>query len=113
MRTRIMYIEEKGSALSGEARIGRVAFSKSGSSIYYRGNRFETLKGDGYKANYFEVESGDFFWISGCKADGQDRLYPGMISVDDDVQLEYWTQIRKAPECTGQTHFRSNGKYRK
>jgi len=95
MRTRIMYIEEKANALSGEAWIGRVSFSKSGSSVFYRGKRFETLKGNGYKANYFEVESGVTYWISGCKANGQDRLYPGMICIDDDVQLEYWTQIRK------------------
>lgn len=42
-----MYIENKSgeSDLSGDARIGRVTFSKSGKSIQYKGRTFETLRG--------------------------------------------------------------------
>jgi len=32
--SRIMYIENKSSGLSGPARIGRVTFSKSGKTVY-------------------------------------------------------------------------------
>ncbi len=35
-RSRAMYIEDKSGGLEGEARIGRVYFSKSGKTLYYR-----------------------------------------------------------------------------
>ncbi|WP_199911643.1 hypothetical protein [Dongshaea marina] len=90
-RSRIMYIEEKGSGLEGEARIGRVYFSKSGKTLYYRGRSFQSLKGLGFKANYFEVESGEHYWISGPRKDRQDRLYGGSlgVTIDADIKDEY------------------------
>lgn len=99
MRTRIMYIENK-QEFSGEARIGRVQFSKSGKSIYYQGKAYQTLAGRGFKSNYFEVETNVEYWISGCRKDGDDRLYGERlpIYIDDDVREEYWTIIRNQPE---------------
>ncbi len=95
-RTRIMYVEDKSGGLEGPARIGRVTFSKSGRTLHYRGRAFQSLKGTGFKANYFDVETGDHFWISGPRRDGADRLYGGgePVTVDDDVAEEYWTEIR-------------------
>jgi hypothetical protein len=58
-KIRIMYIEFKGKGLTGPARIGRVKFSKSGSSVHYKGKTFEKLKGSGFKANFIDVETGD------------------------------------------------------
>ena len=100
MQSRIMYIEHKGSGLSCRARIGRVSFSKTGRTLYYGGKTFQSLKGAGSKANYFDIESGDEYWISGCKRDGSDRLYGERIPVeiDDDVRHAYWTKIRRQPE---------------
>jgi hypothetical protein len=40
-KTRVMYIEYKGEDVVGPARIGRVRYSKTGKSIYYRGRRFD------------------------------------------------------------------------
>lgn len=96
-RSRIMYIEDKSGGLQGPARIGRVYFSKSGKTLYYRGRRFRSLKGQGYKSNYFEVESGDEYWISGPRKDRNDGLYGGTNGaiVDDDVADEYWKLISK------------------
>ena len=93
--TRIMYIEYKGEGLTGPARIGRVTFSKSGKTLYYRGKAFQRFKG--FKANYFDVESGEHYWISGPKRNGGDALYATNIPVeiDDDVREEYWTKIRR------------------
>jgi len=90
-----MYIEDKSEGLDGPARIGRVFFSKSGRTIYYRGKRFQSLKGSGYKANYFEVDSGDHYWISGPRKDRNDRLYGGNrgVEVDDDAYEEYMAII--------------------
>ena len=108
---RIMYIEYKGGGLVGPARIGRVTFSKSGKSIYYDGQAFESLKGQGYKANYMEVETGDHYWISGCKQDGSDGLYTTSVEIDEDVREEYWTEIRGLPENKHLASFRGPGKH--
>lgn len=37
-----MYIERKAGELTGPARIGRVSFSKTGKSLYYRGQTGRT-----------------------------------------------------------------------
>ena len=108
----VMYIEEKP-GLAGHARIGRVSFSHSRRTVYYRGRRLQSLNGNGYKANYFNVESGLEYWISGCKKNGNDTLYPGIIEIDDDAREEYWMDIRKNPENVHLTKFRSEGKYSK
>ena len=94
-RSKIMYIEDKSSGLEGEARIGRVYFSKSGKTLYYQGQKFQSLKGTGFKANYFEVESGDHYWISGPRKDQNDRLYGGNrgVEIDKDAHEEYMAYI--------------------
>lgn len=104
-RSRIMYIEDKSQGLEGDAVIGRVTFSKRGSSIHYKGRTFQTLAGRGFKENYFDVETGAYYWISGCRKDGADRLYHGgqPVFIDEDVREEYWTVIRKMPECVDRT----------
>lgn len=112
-KSEIMYIEYKGGSLIGPARIGRVTFSKSRKTIYYHDCRFRSLKGDGYKANYWDTNSGGSYWISSCRADGQDTLYPDMIEIDDNVREEYWTKIRNRPDLVETTCFRSEGKYSK
>jgi hypothetical protein len=111
MRSRIMYIEYKGNDISGPARIGRVTFSKSGRSLYYRGCCFQTLGGRGFKANYFDVTTGEEYWISGCKKDGADRLYSGAVEIDDDVAEEYWRDIRGQPDRVKECEERRSGKY--
>ena len=108
----IRYIEMKPD-LSGPARIGRVTFSKTRKSIYYDGKTLQSLKGKGYKANFYNVETAMWYWVSKCRKDGNDRLYPGVIEIDDDVREEYWTEIRKQPENKRLTQFRSSGKHSK
>ncbi len=96
MKSRIMYIESKVGGLTGPASIGRVTFSKTGATLYYAGRSFQSLKGSGFKSNYFDLETGDAYWISGPRKDGQDSLYPTNVAtvVDADVHDEYWTKIR-------------------
>jgi hypothetical protein len=96
-KSRIMYIENKSAGLNGAARIGRVTLSKSGRSLRYGGRTFQSLGGAGFKANYFDVESGEHFWISGPRRDGRDRLYDGSsmpVDIDHDIAEEYWSEIR-------------------
>ncbi|WP_033920460.1 hypothetical protein [Sphingomonas sp. 37zxx] len=100
-KTRIMYVEDKSGGLNGPARIGRVMMSQSGQSIHYDGRTFQRLGGSGgLKSNYFDVATGEEYWISGPRRDGADRLYPSSarpIEVDADVRDEYWRDVRGLP----------------
>ena len=107
MQSRIMYIENKGSGLDGPGRIGRVSFSKTGSTIYYQGRAFRSLKGKGFKANYYDIDTKEEYWISGPKKNGEDKLYGGKVEVDDDVKEEYWTSIRNKPRRVNEAVYRS------
>ena len=113
MLTRIMYIESKTGGITGPARIGRVRFSKSRRSLHYGGRTFGSLNGHGFKANYFDLETGAYYWISGCKRDGTDALYSTTVEVDEDVRDEYWRTIRNRPDLAETTSFRCSGKYSK
>jgi hypothetical protein len=75
MNCRVMYIELKADGVRGPARIGRVEFSKTGKTLYYSGRKLAPLNGRGFKANYFDSETLEEFWISGPKANGTDSLY--------------------------------------
>lgn len=82
-KTETKYIERKtrnGRFLDhrGPAVIAEVTFSKSGRTIYYKGESFKcpsfNMTGCIY-GNYYD-ENGDEFWISGVKKKGSNR-YPG------------------------------------
>ena len=111
MKSQIMYIECKAGGLTGPARIGRVTFSQSGRTIYYGGKAFRRVRG--YKANYVDVETGEEYWISGCKKDGDDTLYPDIVEIDEDAREEYWLKIRNRPDCVELNSIQSEGKYSK
>ena len=111
MKTRIMYIECKGGELTGPGRIGRVTFSKTGKTIRYMGIELQSLKGQGYKSNYYDVETGCEYWVSGPKKNGQDTLYPDRVEIDEDVVEEYWYSIRGVSEKINKTVIRSEGKH--
>jgi len=104
-----MYIERKSGQISGPARIGRFTFSRSGQTIDYRGHRFYPALG--LKANYCDWETGELYWISGCKKGGGDRLYRGTIEIDEDALEEYWTEIRGLPRNKDQRTIRGAEKY--
>ena len=99
-RPRIMYIERKAGSLIGRARIGRVTFNRTGRTIYCHDQVFHRIVGGGFKSNYYEEATGEDYWISGCKRRGGDQLYATNvpIEIDDDVRVEYWRDVRSAPE---------------
>jgi hypothetical protein len=88
-----MYIELKtGFNHDGPAWIGRVCFSKSGRTLYYRGHRLQSLNGaGGMTANYVDIDTGDEFWVSGVKKNRRDRhrYGHGPVEVDADAADEY------------------------
>ncbi len=113
MKSQIMYIECKGtSSWTGSGRIGRATFSKTGRTLYYQGRTLQPLKHPAGRANYLDIDTGEHFWISGCKKAGNDTLCPGVIEIDKDVRKEYWLRIRNQPELASQATVRSKGKNR-
>lgn len=98
MKTAIKYIELKsGFGHSGPAWIGLVSFSKSGRTIYFDGKAFQSLDGNGISSNFYDLENGDEYWISGAKKDQTDRhqFGSGKIQVEDRIIEEYLTFVNK------------------
>lgn len=101
MNSRIMYVELKsGCRDRGPAWIGRVSFSKTGKTAYYRGKRLTSMNGKGSGVNFCDAETGEGYWISGCKKKGHDRHWAGggPVEIDEDAREEYWTEIRGMPQ---------------
>ena len=98
MRTEIKYLELKsGFSDNGNAWIGLVSFSKSGKTIYFDGKAFQSLGGMGISGNYFDLESGNEYWISGVKKDMSDRhqFGGGKILVEKRILNDYLQTIGK------------------
>ncbi len=106
--SRIMYIENKSAqkagthGVQGPAVIGRVTFSKTGRTLYYKGRKLMKT-GRGYKYNHFDEETGELFWVSGPKKNGEDGLYGYRpVPIDEDVREEYWVKVRGKPTRAGE-----------
>jgi hypothetical protein len=90
MKTEIVYVEiETGANHDGKAWIGKCFFSKTGQTIYFNGKVYRKWKG--FSSNYFDIETGNGFWISGVKKNGTDRhrLGKGIIEIDESIIPEY------------------------
>lgn len=90
MKSDIIYVEKtNGSNHDGEAWIGKCTYSKSGLSIYFDGKGFKRQKG--FSSNYYDLDTGEDYWISKVKTNGQDRhkFGKGIIKIDKNVVEEY------------------------
>jgi hypothetical protein len=65
------------------------------------------LKASGYKWNCVDSETQARLWISGPRRDGADRLHGGLVEIDEDARVEYWTEIRERPDMVGQVCYRA------
>ena len=82
MKNRLIYVEQKsGHSDNGPAWIGIAGASKTGATIYSNGKAFKSLKGSGIGANFFDIETGDEYWISGIKKNNRDRHWAGSGNV--------------------------------
>ena len=91
-KRRVMFVENKDGDIDGvQGRIGWVTFSKTGLSIYYRGRTLRRAKRGGIRGNYFDVATGDEYWVSGIKQRGSNRHWAESITVrvDRDAVDEY------------------------
>ena len=88
----IRYIELKtGYDDDGPAWVGKVKLSKSGRTVYFNDKAFRSCGGQGISGNYYDVETGEEYWISGVKRDGTDRhrAGSGRIIVQSSIVDEY------------------------
>ena len=106
-----MYVENKGGGLDGCGRIGWVEVSRTARMYHYRGRRLAKTK-SGYKYNCVAEENGDLYWVSGPRKDGADKLYGGVVQIDEDARVEYWTKIRRQPSCVAMTEYRAGASTR-
>jgi hypothetical protein len=99
MNLMLQYIEKcTGANHTGPAWIGHVRTSKTGVTIYSNGRAFK--RGSSDFGNHYDLETGDPFWISGIKRNGEDRHWAGSgaITIEADVVTEYL-------EITGQAEL--------
>jgi hypothetical protein len=90
METRLMYIELKsGYSDNGPAWIGLVTFSRTKTTIYFNNKAYKKNRGTG--SNFCDIETGEEYWISGVKKNGEDRHWAGngKILIDKEVIDEY------------------------
>lgn len=90
----LKYIELKsGYTDNGPAWIGTVKQSKSGKTIYFNGKAFG--RGNGVSGNHYDVETGEEYWISNVKKNGEDRHWAGAgkIEIESAAVAEYLQTI--------------------
>ena len=88
MKPELKYIELKtGYSDNGPAWIGYVEYSKSRKTIYFNDKAFG---GNGH-GGCNDVESGETYWITGIKNDGNNRhqLGKGIIQIEETAIEEY------------------------
>jgi hypothetical protein len=88
----LRYIELKsGYHDNGPASIGWVTFSKTGRTIYYQGKALRRIPKGGNGSNHWDVKTGEEYWVSGIKKNGEDRHWAGKgpVPIDDDAREEY------------------------
>lgn len=96
----LRYIELKsGHSDDGPAWIAYVQQSKTGRTLYFNGRGLMKLKGQQREAdggNYVDMETGESFWVSGVKKNGQDRHWSGSgkVLVEAAAVAEYLETIR-------------------
>ena len=93
----IKYIELKtGYADNGPAWIGNVRESKTGKTIYFNNHAFQ--KCQGIQGNYYDIETGEEYWISGIKRNGQDWHWAGSgkVIIDRKCVDEYLSIVNRS-----------------
>ena len=95
----LRYIELKsGHSDNGPAWIGYVTSSKTGRTLYFDGRGLRKLKGQrrgDSGGNYVDMETGESFWISGVKKNGEDRHWAGSgkVLVEAEAVSDYLQTI--------------------
>jgi hypothetical protein len=88
----LKYIELKsGYHDNGPAWIARVKVSSSGRTLYFDGKALKRTSRGGSGGNYYDLESGEDYWVSGIKKNGLDRHWAGsgLVAIEAGAVPEY------------------------
>lgn len=91
-RRQLRYVElTTRSNHNGPASISWVTINRTGKTIYYRDRVLRRIRSGGVVGNYYDVETGEEYWVSGVKRNGEDRHWAGSgpVEIDDDARDEY------------------------
>ena len=91
-RKELRYVELKtGFNDNGPASVSWVTINRAGKTIYFRDRVLARIRGGGVKGNYYDTRTGEEYWVSGVKRNGEDRHWAGCgpVEVDDDARDEY------------------------
>lgn len=90
MATELIYVELKsGYNDDGPAWIGNGLFNRSWRTCYFNGRVFK--KSHGIGSNFYDLQTGDSYWISGLKKRGTNRHWAGngKIQIDREVVEDF------------------------
>lgn len=75
----------------GPAWVGRVRFSKTGRTIFYRGRELQRKAADDASGLHVDIATREEFWVSGVKRKRGPRPWLDRIDVvvDDDAREEF------------------------
>lgn len=77
-KRQLYYVELKsGYSDNGPAWICLLRVSQSGRSVYFNGQLLKKSGGRGISGNFYDLETGDGYWVSGVKKNGLDRHWAG------------------------------------
>jgi hypothetical protein len=81
----------------GPAWISRVRFNRSWKTASWHGRTLRRARGL-FDANFYDVETGEEFWLSGPHRDRADTRYSRIApTIDDDVRIAYEAFLRGEP----------------
>lgn len=103
MPDRIMFVQLKSgfNTDAGPSWISRVRFTRSWRTAYFHGRTLHRVTGTAHAnhdSNFYDVDSGEEFWLSGPKRDQTDGRYSNrQPEVDDDARAAYEAFLAGAP----------------
>ncbi|WP_203841235.1 hypothetical protein [Winogradskya humida] len=103
MPVRIMYVQLKTGHDTdrGPAWIACVQFTRTWRTAYVHGRTLRRVSGTAganFDSNFYDVDTGEEFWVSGPKLDGTDGRYSNQKPlVDDDAREAYEAFLAGAP----------------
>jgi len=87
----IRYIECKSDSADWmDAWISRVKYSGSKKTVYFNGMALKSSHGRGISGNYYNMENGDEYWISGVKKNEWNRHWAGGGKIMIERSLVKW-----------------------
>jgi hypothetical protein len=98
MARRLMFVQLKtGYPLDqGPSWIAWVDFNRSWKTARFQGRELRRFQG--FDANFYDVNTEEWFWLSGPKRDRTDTRYgPGSTQVEDDAREAYEAFLAGAP----------------